>query len=318
MVPNRLLVRGVGFVSCLVASFLLGHLAATSELLLPDALEKKMSGLASPTCQTLQPIVKGLSRCRLCPRRCEADRTEAAQGFCQASSQARVVRHRVEWGEELELVPSHVFYLSGCNLRCVFCIAEENSVDAARGRLLTPEFFAEAVRWGRSQGARYVEWVGGEPTIHLPAVLDVMAACDDLPPIVWKSNFYFAPDVFEWLDGAVDIYVADLKFGNDQCAASLAEAPSYTSVVTRNLLLASERADLIVRHLLLPGHWDCCFLPIVGWLRENLPETKFSLWDGYLPCWRAKDYGPLATPLPPDAGRRARSIAREHGLNVIQ
>ncbi|NOX55400.1 MAG: radical SAM protein [Planctomycetes bacterium] len=277
-----------------------------------------MSGLASPTSPILAPVVEAPGRCRLCERRCEADRTAAARGFCKASSQARVFRHRVEWGEELELVPSHLFYLSGCNLRCVFCIAEDNSVDAARGRLLTPKFFAEAVRWGQSQGARYVEWVGGEPTIHLPAILEVMASCEDLPPIVWKSNFYFVPDVFDWLAGAVDIYVADFKFGNDQCASSLAGATRYTSIVTRNLLLASDRANLIVRHLLLPGHWDCCFLPIVSWLRENLPKTKFSIWDGYLPCWRARNYEPLATPLPPDAGGRARCIAREHGLNVIQ
>ena len=29
-------------------------------------------------------------------------------------------RHRVEYGEELELIPSHLFYLSGCDLRCKF------------------------------------------------------------------------------------------------------------------------------------------------------------------------------------------------------
>ena len=36
-------------------------------------------------------------------------------------------KHRVEYGEEWELVPSHLFYLSGCDLRCAFCVAGINA-----------------------------------------------------------------------------------------------------------------------------------------------------------------------------------------------
>ena len=89
-----------------------------------------------------------------------------------------------------------------------------------------------------------------------------MAGCDDLPPVVWKSDFYGTPDAFELLNGIVDVYVADFKFGNDACAYRLAKVDRYVSILTRNLVAANQ-GDLIVRHLLLPGHFECCYRPIV-------------------------------------------------------
>jgi putative pyruvate formate lyase activating enzyme len=239
------------------------------------------------------------------------------RGPCKAGPEARVFRHRVEYSEESELVPSHLFYLSGCDLRCVFCIAELNAFDPRRGQPLTPQFFHEAVAWGQRQGARTVQWVGGEPTIHLPAILEAMAPCPSLPPIVWKSDFYGTPEALELLDGVVDTYLADFKFGNADCARRLAGIERYVEIVTRNLILAAGQGNLIVRHLLLPGHFDCCYLPIIRWLRRELPQAKFSLRDGYLPRWQARRHAELAQPLPPGYARRATALAVESGLRMI-
>ncbi|MBI3409530.1 MAG: radical SAM protein [Planctomycetes bacterium] len=214
-------------------------------------------------------------------------------------------------------MPSHLFYLSGCDLRCVFCIAEANAFDPRRGQPLTPEFFHKAVAWGRSQGARTLEWVGGEPTIHLPAILEAMADCPDLPPVIWKSDFHFTEEALGLLDGAVDVYLADFKFGNDACARRLAGIKRYVEIVTRNLILASRQGDLIVRHLLMPGHFDCCFRPVVRWMRENLPTAKFSIRDGYLPRWQALHYDEVAMPLPPAVADEARALAGAAGLRLV-
>jgi putative pyruvate formate lyase activating enzyme len=228
-----------------------------------------------------------------------------------------VYRHRVEYGEELELVPSHLFYLSGCDLRCLFCIGGEISEHPEYGRSLNVPFFREALAWGRRQGARNIQWVGGEPIIHLPAILQVMAEIDDLPRIVWKSNFHATPEAFELLRDVVDVYVADFKFGSDLCAERLAGIPGYLETVTRNLLIAARQGDLIIRHLLLPGHFDCCCRPIVAWIQRWLPAVKFNLRDGYLPSWKASGCLELTVPLDAAAARQARSLARESGLNVV-
>ncbi len=257
------------------------------------------------------------SCCGLCEHRCGVDRGAGGRGPCRAGVDARVFKQRVEFGEERELVPSHLFYLSGCDLRCAFCIAGVNAFDPRRGRVLTSEFLNGAVAEGRAQGARTLQWVGGEPTIHLPAILEAMAGCADLPPVVWKSDFHGTPEAFALLDGVVAVYLADFKFGADACAERVARVGNYLRIVTRNLVTAASQGDLIVRHLLLPGHFDCCYRPVVGWLRANLPGVKFSLRDSYLPSWRAGRHAELARPLAVGEGPRARELADQLGLRLV-
>jgi putative pyruvate formate lyase activating enzyme len=257
-------------------------------------------------------------RCMLCEHRCGVDRTAGELGVCKAGAVAKVYRHRIEYNEELELNPSHLFYLSGCDLRCGFCIGGINAFDPSRGHPLTGEFLNRAVQWGLQRGARYLQWVGGEPTIHLPAILDVMSGCPRLPPVVWKSDFHGTPEVFDLLEGAVDVYLADLKFGNDRCAKRLAGIDNYMRIIGRNLTMAAGKSRLIVRHLLLPGHAECCYRPMVEWMREHLPAVPFSVRDGYLPSWRSAHFAEIAKPLPPGEAGQALDLARQKGLRVIQ
>lgn len=256
--------------------------------------------------------------CTLCEHRCGANRMAGERGPCKADAVARVFKHRVEYGEESELIPSHLFYLSGCDLRCAFCIAEQNAFDPRRGQPLTAAFLQSTLIGSRAHGARTLQWVGGEPTVHLPAILEAMTGCDDLPRVVWKSDFQGTPEAFALLDGVVDVYLADFKFGNDTCARRIAGAERYIAITTRNLLIAARQGDLIVRHLLLPGHLDCCFQPITRWLRANLPDAKLSIRDGYLPSWQSHRHHDLARPLAPGHGARARALAESAGLRVVE
>jgi putative pyruvate formate lyase activating enzyme len=259
------------------------------------------------------------SHCMLCEHRCGVDRTRpsAPAGKCHTPADARVFRHRVECGEESFLNPCHLFYLSGCDLRCVFCINGLNAFDARRGQPLTPAFFRDAVAMGRARGAKTLQWVGGEPTVHLPAILRAMAGAESLPPVVWKSDFHFTPEALGLLEGVVDVFVADFKFGNDDCARRLSATRNYTEIVKRNLLAANHVARLVVRHLLLPGHEACCWRPIAAWLAENLPEAEVSLRGGYLPRWRAGHFAELKAPLDRDALPAAQETARHFALRVI-
>ncbi len=227
-------------------------------------------------------------------------------------------RHRIEYGEELELIPSHLFYLSGCNLGCAFCVQGAEAFDSSQGRPLEGRWLRETIAWGISRGARNVQWIGGEPTIHLPAILAASVQCGRLPPVVWKSNFFATAQTWDLLDGLVDVYVADFKFGNDACAKRLAGVDDYLAVVTRNLLAVAGKARLIVRHLLLPGHFDCCYRPIVDWMGRWLLRVPISIREGYLPSWQAGQHEELTRALDRQTGARAHALAAECGLNVIE
>src|ERR1700733_6341424 len=187
----------------------------------------------TPTWAAPQRIVRALAQyraCTLCEHRCGVDRISPHTGPCKAGVIPRVFCHRVEYSEEPTLGASHLFYLSGCDLRCVFCIAELDAFDPSRGQELSSEFFNAAVAQGRSQGARNVQWVGGEPTIHLGAILQVMSRCNDLPPIVWNPHFHGPPQALELPDVAVDTYVPEFKFANDGCANRLAGVKNYLRI----------------------------------------------------------------------------------------
>jgi putative pyruvate formate lyase activating enzyme len=129
--------------------------------------------------------------------------------------------------------------------------------------------------------------------------LEIAAEAEEPLPLVLNSNMYMTPEVIELLEGVVVMYLADFKFGSDGCARSLAGVDRYHEVVTRNLLLAAAQAPMIVRHLLMPGHLDCCLRPVVRWLADHLPDTPFTLMTGYVPAWRTREDDALGRTLTP-------------------
>lgn len=139
------------------------------------------------------------------------------------------------------------------------------------------------------RGARTINLLGGEPGLHLHTILEIAAASSERLPLVLNTNMYMTPEVIDMLDGVVSLYIADFKFGRNECARELAGIDRYVEVVTRNLLLAAPRARLIVRHLLMPGHLECCLRPVAQWLAGHLPGVPFTLMTGYVPAWRARE-----------------------------
>ncbi|MBN1236223.1 MAG: 4Fe-4S cluster-binding domain-containing protein, partial [Methanotrichaceae archaeon] len=68
--------------------------------------------------------VARLESCKICPRRCGANRLAGEHGFCRSGRQARVASYTPHFGEEAPLVGrsgSGTIFFCGCNLACVFC-----------------------------------------------------------------------------------------------------------------------------------------------------------------------------------------------------
>src|SRR5689334_19782559 len=95
-----------------------------------------------------------LSDCCLCAHHCRVNRLIGQLGFCHAGPQARVFSAQVEVGDELELIPTFAIALSGCDLRCDFCITGESSWNSHAGELLNVEMLAARARAAMVRGAR--------------------------------------------------------------------------------------------------------------------------------------------------------------------
>ena len=259
-----------------------------------------------------------LADCQLCAHHCGVNRLAGEQGMCHAGTAARVFSAQVEVGDEMELLPTFAIALSGCDLRCSFCITGAESWNPRAGEPLCPVALAARAKTAMENGAQTAMILGGEPTIHLPAALEIVAALPLSLRLIWKTNAHGTAQARDWLDGLFDVWLADYKFGNDNCAERLANVPRYQDVVRENLVWASRHSELIVRHLLMPGHVDCCWEPIAQWLAANLPSIKVSLRSGFWPSWRATNHPELCRPFSLTELRSAWTIARSYGLRLVE
>lgn len=258
-----------------------------------------------------------LSDCRLCAHDCRVNRLAGEQGLCHAGAEARFFSAHVEVSDELELIPTFAIALSGCDLRCAFCITGESSWNARAGQAFDAQSIAAQAREALRHGARTIMLFGGEPTIHLPAAFDFVAAMPPDARLIWKTNAHGSAQARALLDGLFDIWLADFKFGNDACASRLAKIPNYCRVAKENLTWAHDHSELIVRHLLMPNHIDCCWQPIAQWLAENLPGVKVNLRSGFWPAWHSVNHTELRRTVSVSETRRAEAIAHEYALNLI-
>jgi putative pyruvate formate lyase activating enzyme len=259
-----------------------------------------------------------LANCHLCEHRCEVNRLAGELGLCHAGADARIFSAQLESGDELELIPTFAIALSGCDLRCDFCITGAESWNPRTGEALDLPTLAGRAEAALADGARTIMILGGEPTIHLPTVLAIVAALPDSAGLVWKTNAHGSAQARELLDGMFDVWVADYKFGDDACAARLAKVPDYLRVVRENLRWANERSELIVRHLLMPGHIECCWRPIAEWLAAELPRVKTNLRSSFWPAWHSARHQELRRTVSRVESDRAWEMAREYGLNLVE
>jgi putative pyruvate formate lyase activating enzyme len=259
-----------------------------------------------------------LSSCCLCAHNCGVNRLAGEKGVCGAAEQPRFFSAQVEVGDELQVNPTFAIAFSGCDLRCDFCITGFSSWNSRAGSLAEPSHLAARAMAALENGAESIMILGGEPSIHLPFVLAFVAELPDTACLVWKTNAHNSRKARSLLDGIFDLWLADMKFGNPLCAKRLAGVPDYMAVVTENLIWARQRADLIVRHLLLPGHLDCCWKPIANWLMTELPGVKVSLRTEFWPAWHFRRHGELRGTVSAAEAQRALRIADEFGLNLVQ
>lgn len=224
-----------------------------------------------------------LTQCTLCPWDCRVDRLAGELGFCGLGRDAFYTKELLHFGEEAEIRPSHTIFLTGCSLRCVYCMTGDSVVTPHTGHRVEPADMAARIAQRAREGARSISFVGGNPDQNVLPILEVLNACDVDLPVVWNSNLYGSADLMELLEGIVDIHLADLKYGNDRCAHRYSAVPRYWETVTRNLKTAARDARVVVRHLLLPGHHECCTQPVLRWLAENLSGVAVNLMTQYRP-----------------------------------
>lgn len=288
-----------------------------------DAGRAKLEDLKQPEISLLDLKVelarRILNSCHFCERRCGVDRTAGEVGVCGVGERSRIASEFMHHGEEPELVPSYTIFFNGCTFKCQYCQNWDISQFPGSGVEASPKTLAKLVEGARKEGARNVNWVGGDPTPNLHTILEALDSCKVNVPSVWNSNMYMSLEAMKLLFGTQDVYLADFKYGNDKCALRYSKVPNYFNVVARNHRLALADAELIIRQLVLPANVECCTRPILEWIAKNLGDmTRVNLMDQYRPEARANEYLEISRGLKAEEFEKALEIAREVCLkNVI-
>jgi len=266
---------------------------------------------ASPSLLDLKVAIvdRILESCHCCERRCEVNRKAGEKGFCRLTDSSRIASEFLHMGEEPELVPSHTIFFTGCVFACVYCQNWDISTCPECGTEVEPRKLAKLIDLRRLHGAKNVNFV--TPTPHPHTVLKTVRELSENTPIIWNSNMYHSPEIARLLEGGVDVYLADFKYGNDECARKYSKAKNYLEVVQSNFEFAYETSEILLRHLVLPGHLECCTRPIAEWVAEHIPKIRFNLMFQYRPTYRAIEYPEIARSLTPVEEAEAIDIVRE-------
>lgn len=256
-----------------------------------------------------------LENCHFCTRQCGVNRLNNKVGYCRCGTQINVSTIFQHMGEEPELVPSGTIFTLGCTMRCHHCQNWSISQWMEQGEVYTPEKLAEEVKELRERGCRNANLVGGEPTPWLEQWLETFRNVQVNIPVVWNSNSYYSEETAKLLAGFVDVYLLDFKYGNNECAEKISDAPNYWEACTRNHLYGKKYGEPIIRILVLPNHLECCTKPILNWIAENLgKETRTNVMFQYRPEWRAHEIPELQRRLTEHEKRRAVQLAEKARL----
>ncbi len=275
-----------------------------------------------------------LESCDLCARYCRVNRLETLKGVaCRTGERAVVHSYGPHHGEEDPLRGtrgSGTIFFSQCNLRCVYCQNWEIS-HKGEGVPVTPDQLADIMLSLQRRGCHNINFVSPSHVVAQIIAAVAIAARKGLElPLVYNTGGFDSLEALALLDGIIDIYMPDAKYGDSAEARRYSKVRDYVPVnqaalkemhrQVGDLVLDDEGLavrGLLVRHLVLPGEIAGTEQVLSFLAREVSRNTYLNLMMQYRPCYRAVDYPPLDRPLTPREYMAALDAAERVGLHRL-
>jgi putative pyruvate formate lyase activating enzyme len=264
------------------------------------------------------------------------DRRAGAIGPCFGGWRAAVASICDHHGEEPPLSGtrgSGTVFFANCTLRCLYCQNHQISQAYRKKRPdeLEPVALAERLLELQARGCHNINFVS--PSHYAPQMVRAIGAAGRRGlrvPIVYNSNGYDALEVVRLLDGIIDIYLPDLKYGDDAAAQRYSRVRAYVGHARAAvaemwrqvgpLALDADglgRRGMIVRHLVLPNGLADSEASL-AWLREACgPDVTLSLMAQYYPAHKAAREALLSRPIHPREYARVIECAQRLGFHDL-
>ncbi len=253
----------------------------------------------------IEMLYSKLEQCDICPRNCGVNRLDGEIGYCQAGAELVVSSVQPHFWEEAPLVGiggSGTVFLANCNLRCVYCQNYDISHEG-KGNPITEEQLADSMLWLQRIGCHNINLV--TPTHYTPNLVKAVAIAARKGlrlPIVYNCSGYEDVETLELLDGIVDIYMPDIKYGGIEGAKLYSDAPDYFEVCklavremhrqVGDLVIDRTIAwhGLLIRHLVLPNNRADSLQVLEFIANEISRESYVNIMLQYRPAYRALEF----------------------------
>jgi len=274
-----------------------------------------------------------LNNCVLCPRACQVDRTRGELGYCKLPAKIIMDCALAHHGEEPPLSGSRgagTIFFSSCNLGCVYCQNYQIS-QSIDGEEVTSEQMAQVMLDLQNRGCHNVEPV--TPTPQTPLIMEALILARERGlkvPFVYNCGGYENPEVIKKLDGMVEIYLPDFKYGLEDVAVEYSAAPGYPVFALDSLKeMARQVGDeleaekgvakkgVIVRHLVLPGNIENS-KEVFRLIKKNISvNVPVSLMEQYSPMPKVRRHPLLSRRITRDEYNQVLDYALKLGFKNL-
>lgn len=272
-----------------------------------------------------------LRSCGICPRRCGVNRLNDEKGFCRTGRHAVVCSTFAHHGEEPPLSGqngSGAIFFSHCNMRCLYCQNYRFSQEE-EGDLTTAGRLADHMMTLQQDGCHNINVI--TPTHVMPQILEglLVAVQKGLRiPLIYNTSGYELPEIIDFLDGIIDIYLPDMRYCQEEQAIRYSSAPGYPDLNQASVHAMFHQVGLpqyddnenmtrglFVRHLVLPN--DLAGTEkIFRFLAEHIStEVPVSLMSQYFPAFQAGAHPPLDRRLSLEEYEAALALLKKYGLD---
>jgi putative pyruvate formate lyase activating enzyme len=252
-------------------------------------------------------LAEHMQSCSLCGNRCHTDRDKGEPSLCGASATAEVSHIEVHHGEEPPISGTrgcgNIFF-HNCSLSCVYCQNWQISNDDAEAyRYLSAGELADEMLKLQDLNVDTLGLV--TPTSHLPTLIPALEQARKRGlslPIIYNTSAYDTVTSLHLVEGLVDVYLPDMKYGSNDAGQIYSGVADYVNVsraavkeMVRQVggLKVDSRgiaqSGVIIRHLILPGGMADT-VEVLQWIAQELPHTvPVSLMSQYKPAFQVAD-----------------------------
>lgn len=272
-----------------------------------------------------------MKKCNLCPRKCGVNRLNNEIGACKTGYGVFVSSYGPHFGEESFLVGnggSGTIFFSGCNITCVYCQNWQIS-QSVKEKKISVEKLANIMIELQKMNCHNVNLVS--PTHQIAFIVEAVSIAVEKGlkiPIVYNCSGYESLYTLELLEGLIDIYMPDFKYGEDSIALKYSGIKNYVAHTFSALKEMHRQVGALkiennlavrgvfVRHLVLPERLTALekIFQLISSISRDIPVNIMSQ---YYPAYKAHHYPELSRKIHVEEYNEVFQMAKDFGLKII-